>query len=1241
MTETINYVSLNKKNFHVEQDEFMEIKHETFSNLKILKDVGKYERITGLLSEITKVSATPSISTKISINKPQDTLLCVNVTHGGFLAINSSKNFKEIYGICNNTIHYKNSIKNLEKINIPNIFFTDKTENYKEIIDDTIESINGNNLIIYIERTTTTRNIFDNNDGNVGLKPLIDKYKPCIVWDAPNDATFDGDTILEDYKEYKLSNSGIKIHVPLYLDESFNSIFKYYREENSDVIGYDNLIHLCIMVKNAGPQFENMLQQNMPIIDKWTILDTGSTDETLDIIKRTLVGKKNGELYEEPFINFRDSRNRLLDLAGKSCKYIIMLDDTYVVEQDLRGFLNETRGDQISDSYTVYIKSDDTIYGSNRIIKSESGLRYIHTIHEVISDINNMNITIPDKFVVINDNRFDYMEKRTNERKQQDLKLLFEEVANNPHDPRAYYYLAQTYKCLNDYENTLKYFLKRAEFLNSGFHQEYVDALFEAARTMNFNLNRPWSECEEMYNRCYMADSSRPEALYFIGIHYYLEGGISNIKIAYEKFKKAYALGFPLHSQYSLKPTISYHFLPKFLTKICYDLNDYSLGKEVAYFFLTNNKPSDDSYNEIVSWYNIFDKMLNYINVENPEPIRVPIKKILCFLADGGFNKWSGSSILHIGVGGSETYIIEMARYIQKSGEFDVYVFCNCEYGGEIFEGVVYKPISEYYRFIKENYVHTCIISRFTEYIPVTLKSLTENVYLVVHDLTPTGVVIPIDIKLKKIFCLSEWHVEHFTEIYPVFKSITVPFYYGIDVNNFLIKNSQTSVDHTKMNVNDDNISTVLLDGITVKEISRNNEHEHEHEHEHEQPQENKKVPHSFIYSSFPNRGLLELLKMWPKIYEHEPTASLHIYSDINNIWSNQVEPQKMNDIRQLLCRYGADTNGMNIYYHGWVDKKTLAAAWMKADIWFYPCTFMETFCLTALEAAATKTLAVTNNLAALQNTVGYRGVIIKGDPMTEEWRENALNKVFKIMDKTNESLKRTLIQANYEWAIDLSWENRSKLFLDNYILKDKLEYKGMYNWTNDIPHGSIEIFVKVIEYFNTNYEKKDDDEPIKVLEIGTYTGISLINIVKLIPNSIGYGVDLWSSYNANDLVSNMDNLQIELSFHKNIKTEGMKGSVFGIKGDSSKVLMDMVVKNNMYDFIYVDGSHLMLDCYLDLILSWKILNKGGILAIDDYTYKMDSVLDSPFEAVNHFLKKYENEFIVLNIGYRVFLQKL
>ena len=70
-----------------------------------------------------------------------------------------------------------------------------------------------------------------------------------------------------------------------------------------------------MIVKNAGDSFENILNQNLNIIDRWTILDTGSTDNTIDIIKKVLVGKKKGELFEEPFINFRDSRNRCLDLA--------------------------------------------------------------------------------------------------------------------------------------------------------------------------------------------------------------------------------------------------------------------------------------------------------------------------------------------------------------------------------------------------------------------------------------------------------------------------------------------------------------------------------------------------------------------------------------------------------------------------------------------------------------------------------------------------------------------------------------------------------------------------------------------------------------------------------------------------------------------------------------------------------------------------------------------------------------
>lgn len=1147
-------VNINKREYNVYEDEFNKISHKSYTNLSIRQNVGLFERITSLLTEI---SNTLNIKNAVFIEQ----------THGGFIPINFSTNV-HIYIINQkNSKHNDNIIKNINLHNLTNINLAYQL---------THNTYFTNNLIIYSENSKDI------------CKDLVSIYNPIIL------TNIDVQLIKIYTYVFKLTNTDLYLYIPEYHYSTFYKEFYYFI--NEDNFDYDNLNHLCIMVKNAGPQFEDMLNKNLSFFDRWTILDTGSTDATIDIINKVLVGKKKGQLFQEPFINFRDSRNRCIELAGTSCKFITMLDDTYVINGNLRGFLNEIRGDQLADSFTLFIHSDDTKYGSNRIIKSISNLRYIHKIHEVISDKNNINIVIPEENAYIMDYRFDYMEERTMNRKQLDLKLLYEELEENPHDPRAYYYLAQTYNLLEDYDKAFYYFNKRTEFINSGFLQERVDAAFEAARIANFKLNKPWNECEELYNKCFKIDESRPESLYFIGIHYYLE---NNYKKAFEFLKKAFEIGFPVHCQYSLKPTLSYHFLPKFLSRLCYDLNEYDLGEKAAYFFIANNKPNADDYNEIVSWYQLYKKLNVYKGHKTP---KIPETPIFCFVADGGFNHWTGSTILTSGVGGSETYIIEMARYIQKTKLFNVYVFCNTpDKNKEIFEGVNYLHLDEYYEFINTNYVHSCIVSRFSEYLPVTFKGFSENVYLVVHDLTPSGIIIPIDKKLKNIFCLSEWHMDYFTNIFPQLKSITVPFYYGIDLAKF------------KYNNDNDNEQLVSL------------------------KQKNK-----FIYSSFPNRGLLQLLQMWPKIYQHDSSASLHIYSDVNNKWSNDVEPDKMNEIKSLLKQYKETTSGLNIHYYGWVSKSELADAWKTADIWFYPCTFMETFCLTALEAALSRTFVITNNLAALQNTVGDRGAIIKGDPLTDTWKELALEQVFYYMDTNNSANKYELINTNYDWAINLSWENQAAKLLDTYILPNGiLEYKGMYNWTNDIPFGSKSIFLQIINDFNQNYHKVKSNDRIIVLEIGSYTGISLINIVNAIPNSVGIGIDMWSSYNENSLLENMDALQVEQSFYKNVSSAGLKDRIIGIKSASTNKLLEYIRQGFKADFIYVDGSHLLLDCYTDLVLSWEILETNGILAIDDYLYKNDEILNSPFEAVNHFLKIYDGKYVLLNINYRVFLKKV
>ena len=928
-------ITINNEIFRVNENEYTKINHVEYCNLRILESLGFHERLISLLTEISSIY-------------PQKVSVRMNhVTHGGYIPIKCSPFFQSIYIRPNH--HFSNIMYNAQQYlkNQSNLFLV------KDVV------------------------------------PPVDDWFD-IHWDHPNEniiISLNPSLPTQHYIRYELSNlstewtphPNLYIYVSKPMHDTFHKHFQYYIKHS--ILDYDNLIHLCVMVKNGGPQFETMLKNNMPIIDRWTILDTGSTDQTVEIIHNTLVGTKQGELYQEPFINFKVSRNRCLNLAGTSCKFLIMLDDTYVIDGNLRQFLNIVRGDQFSTSFTLFIKSDDTEYGSNRIIKSDSGLRYIHRIHEVISDKENRNVVIPKNVATIIDGRFDYMEERTMKRKELDLTLLYEEVEEDPSNPRSYYYLAQTYNLLGNNEKAFEFFMKRCEFINSGFLQERVDAAFEAARIANFKLNKPWDECLALYERAFKIDESRPETQYFIGIHYYLQ---NDFKKAYPYFKKGFEIGYPSHCQYSLKPTLSFHFLPKFLTRICYQagVQDFSLGEKAGAFFLSNNPPSADDYEEITSWYKIYQYLNKYDHTQFKIQPRHSTKPLFVFVADGGFHPWSGKNILTTGVGGSETYIIEMARYIQQSNQFDVIVFCNCN-ENETFENVQYKHLNKFFSFINENHVHSCIISRYSEYLPVAYKGLTKNVYLVVHDLTPSGNVIPVDDKLRKIFCLTEWHVQHMKEKFPaILHPYLVPFYYGIDTNRFLNSN-ETPI-----------------------------------------------IPYKFIYSSFPNRGLLPLLQMWPIIYKKYPMASLHVYSDVDGHWVNQVAPDHMREVRKLLF----ECKQMNLFYHGWVDKQTLANAWLSADIWFYPCIFMETFCLTALEAAMTKTLAITNDLAALQNTVGDRGVVIKGDAMSPQWQSQALQQLFYHMDLQNHSKKQELIHKNYEWATNLTWKNQAQQLLTHYI---------------------------------------------------------------------------------------------------------------------------------------------------------------------------------------------------------------
>jgi predicted O-methyltransferase YrrM len=220
--------------------------------------------------------------------------------------------------------------------------------------------------------------------------------------------------------------------------------------------------------------------------------------------------------------------------------------------------------------------------------------------------------------------------------------------------------------------------------------------------------------------------------------------------------------------------------------------------------------------------------------------------------------------------------------------------------------------------------------------------------------------------------------------------------------------------------------------------------------------------------------------------------------------------------------------------------------------------------------------------------------------------------------------------------------DNPYKLTINN----DFLNYLDMYNWTNDLPANTNAkiTFVSML----SNFIKQPSCE---ILEIGTFAGTSVIGMLQYLPNARATTIDPWTSYEEKECgteintecLKNMVQNNVEKVFYENVCKSGFREKVTAIKGDSAFVLMDLLRQNKKYDFIYVDGSHKAIDCYVDCLLSWQLLNNNGIMGIDDYLYKISLTdeFENVMKGVDHFLEKIKGQYHMLENGYRIFIKKV
>lgn len=218
-------------------------------------------------------------------------------------------------------------------------------------------------------------------------------------------------------------------------------------------------IGLAMIVKNAEDTIAETLESVRDLIGTWTIIDTGSTDATREIIAGVL-GDIPGRLLDAPWSNFAYNRTELMEAAKGTADYLMLLDADMIVH------LPAPLPPLEADVYEGFILTNDIAYALPILVRGDRDWEYRGVAHSYLAAVDNGPVeTVQVRTLLIQDR------SNTGEEKlRRDLEVLSAEHARNPLDSRTAFYLAQTYGNLDMVDEAIQAYRTRANM--AGWDEE-------------------------------------------------------------------------------------------------------------------------------------------------------------------------------------------------------------------------------------------------------------------------------------------------------------------------------------------------------------------------------------------------------------------------------------------------------------------------------------------------------------------------------------------------------------------------------------------------------------------------------------------------------------------------------------------------------------------------------------------------------------------------------------------------
>ena len=262
-----------------------------------------------------------------------------------------------------------------------------------------------------------------------------------------------------------------------------------------------------MIVKNESQVIARCLASCKDLIDYWVIVDTGSTDDTQEIIRKELKGIP-GELHSRPWVNFGHNRQEALLLAKKKGDYILFMDADDKLEFS-EGF---QLPDLIEDYYfTAGYTAQGAEYIVIQLIKADLDWCWEGVVHEELLCKKPVQGSYLQKI------RYRYIHDgargKDPKTEEKDRALLEEDVKKHPENARSIFHLARLYANSNHPEEALKWYKKRAEMTKNDV-ETYCAQLMVGI--LQDQLHFDTRVIEESFFKAYLVRPDRAESLYYL-----------------------------------------------------------------------------------------------------------------------------------------------------------------------------------------------------------------------------------------------------------------------------------------------------------------------------------------------------------------------------------------------------------------------------------------------------------------------------------------------------------------------------------------------------------------------------------------------------------------------------------------------------------------------------------------------------------------------------------------------------